>query len=83
MKYSLIVVNFNSAAYVKDLLDSIFNICSGSDFEVIIVDNSFQYDLFLDVVCENVKYISAGGNIGFGRACNVGASHAIGMTLLL
>lgn len=83
MNYSFVVVNYNSADYVKRMLFSLKCYFKESlRCEVIIVDNSNQYEIFKPLLCDNVIYLSAGGNVGFGAGCNLGARHASGMVLV-
>lgn len=71
---SIIVVNWNSGGQISDCLRSIFDRV-GQD--VIVVDNASSDDSVGYVECfEGVKLIRCSENLGFGKACNIGARHA-------
>ena len=67
----------------KECIDSVFEKTTGLDFEVILVDNAstdesksyFSQD-------KRIKYIYSGNNLGFGKANNLGVTHATGRYLL-
>lgn len=67
-----VVVNWNSGSHLHQCLKSLRG-CS----RAIVVDNGSS-DGSTDLVhdFENTTLISAGENLGFGKACNLGAEHA-------
>lgn len=67
-----VVVNWNSGAQLQECLGSLQNVCPA-----IVIDNA-STDGSCDGVdaLTNVTVIAANENLGFGRACNLGASHA-------
>jgi GT2 family glycosyltransferase len=67
-----VIVNWNSGAQLQECLGSLQNVCPA-----IVVDNA-STDGSCDGVdaLTNVTVIAANENLGFGKACNLGASHA-------
>jgi GT2 family glycosyltransferase len=78
MTVSIIIVNFNTSALLRECLASVFSRVSGVDFEVIVVDNASSDDSCEMVSSEfpKARLIRSKENIGFGRANNVGAACA-------
>ena len=79
MDVSVIIVNYNALRLTSECLDTLFAQTKGVDFEVIVVDNGSQdgssEHLRRD---ERITFVSSPENIGFGRANNLGLSHARG-----
>jgi GT2 family glycosyltransferase len=79
---SVIIVSYNAAAALERCLRSLAElpeICAGPDFaEVIVSDNGSRDDSIARArqVLPGVKVIENGANLGFARACNIGARHA-------
>lgn len=80
---SIVLVTYKEDAELLACLQSIFRTQRESDdsrFEVIVADNNIERRLE-PVIAKRfpeVKYVSAGDNIGFGPANNVGARQATG-----
>jgi GT2 family glycosyltransferase len=77
----VIVVTYNSEAFV---LDCIRSILVEKPLEVIVVDNH-SHDHTKALIVETfpeVRLIENGDNLGFGRACNIGAQEAKGEVLV-
>lgn len=77
---SIITVNYHSE---KDILECLKSIChvTNSRFEFILVSNSPLDPTFIPQLRSNyidVKIIETGENLGFARACNIGAEHSSG-----
>ncbi len=84
MDVSIIIVNWNSAAYVRKCLSSICCNSPGLNIEVIVVDNG-SFDGCRDLVAREfpqVIFIQSHHNLGFARANNLGAARAGGTMLL-
>lgn len=84
MDISIIIVNWNSAEYVRKCLESIYAETQGIDFEVIVVDNA-SYDgcaEMLNVSFPMVKFIQNKTNSGFACANNMGFGSSTGQSLL-
>lgn len=84
MDVSIIIVNWNSAAYVRKCLSAICCNSRGLNIEVIIVDNG-SFDGCRDLVAREfpqVIFIQSQNNLGFARANNLGAASARGTMLL-
>lgn len=83
MDVSIIIVNYNTKHTTAACIDSVFNKTRDISFEVILVDNAstdgskecFEQD-------ERINYIFSTENLGFGRANNVGISHAKGRNII-
>lgn len=86
MDVSIIIVNYCSAKMVAECVESIFEKTKGIDYEIIIVDNDSRdnSEAFLkSTLGDSTTLISAGENLGFGKANNLGAAYAKGEYLLL
>lgn len=80
---SIIIVNYNTEKLLDDCLFSIYEKTSEIQFEVIVVDNDSSKGS-IDNLIEKypvAKFHSAGKNLGFGKANNLGASLASGKYL--
>ena len=70
----IVIVNWNSGGQLRDCIDSIANFSGAAVGKIIVVDNGSSDDsIELLGAPEGVTVISAGLNLGFGRACNLGA----------
>ena len=84
MDLSIVIINWNSAAFVRKCLQSIYRGTKGCDFEVIIVDNA-SFDNCGEMVRNEfpaTSFIGSTVNLGFARANNLGAGAATGRNLL-
>ena len=84
MDVSIIIVNWNSVAFLRKCLASIYRNSAGLDVEVIIVDNA-SYDGSHEVVANEfpqATFIQSQDNLGFAKANNLGAARARGTRLL-
>lgn len=84
MDLSIVIVNWNSAAFLRDCLRSIYATASDVEFEVIVIDNaSFDgSELIVRGEFPAVKFIQSDKNLGFARANNVGFAHSSGRNVL-
>lgn len=80
MDVSIIIVNYNSWVVLSNCIESILNLNTALNTEIIVVDNKSTNDLFLKYQQKypTVKWISNSGNNGFANGCNLGATHANG-----
>jgi GT2 family glycosyltransferase len=81
---SIIVVNYNTCELTCCCIDSIYH-NSYEDIEIIIVDNA-STDGSKDIILAKfpqIVWIDSGGNIGFGRANNLGIEAASSEMILL
>jgi GT2 family glycosyltransferase len=81
---SIIIVNWNSAAFVRKCLQSVYAGTKGCDFEVIVVDNA-SFDDCGEIVRSEfpaTRFIGSAINLGFAKANNLGARAAKGRNLL-
>lgn len=80
---SVIIVNFNTKELVSDCIESIFAQTEGVDFEVIVSDNG-STDGSRESFCGDgrINYVYNDGNLGFGRANNIGLLKATGRNVL-
>ncbi|MEW6681748.1 MAG: glycosyltransferase family 2 protein [Nitrospirota bacterium] len=84
MDLSIIVVNWNSVAYVRKCLGAIAHNSGGLDIEVIVVDNA-SFDGCHEVVSREFPeavFIQNKDNLGFGVTNNLAAARAKGSRLL-
>jgi GT2 family glycosyltransferase len=81
---SIIIVNYNSMAFIEECLASIARHADVSH-EVIIVDNASTDDsvTFIRRHFPEVKLVESKKNLGFARGNNLGAQYASGRFLLL
>ncbi|MFN3532200.1 MAG: glycosyltransferase family 2 protein [Candidatus Brocadia sp.] len=84
MKVSVILVNYNSAALLRQCLKSIYEQTKEIPFEVIVVDNASSDNSRQIVRSEfpAVQLIESSENLGFSRGNNLCASMAKGAYLL-
>ena len=77
LKISVIIVNWNAGSQLRACVDSIIEHGSNLVSKIIVVDNgsSDGSDKSVEDLSE-VLLIRAGKNLGFGKACNLGARHA-------
>lgn len=81
---SIIIVNWNSAAFVRSCLKSIYANTHCVNFEIVVVDNA-SYDGCDELVKKEfpeVRFVQNAQNEGFARANNLGFSHSGGRNLL-
>jgi GT2 family glycosyltransferase len=84
MNLSIIIVNWNSQAFVRQCLASIAASCRAAGTEIIVVDSG-SYDGCGEMIAADfpaVRFIQSGENIGFARANNLAARSARGRHLL-
>ena len=84
MELSVIIVNWNSAGYLRKCLKSIYSQTEGLELEVVVVDNA-SYDGSHEIVIQEVpgaKYIQSEKNLGFAKANNLGFTQSCGKFLL-
>jgi GT2 family glycosyltransferase len=81
---STIIVNWNSADYVIDCIESIYRETKAITFEIIVIDNA-SFDGCGEKLAQSypdVVFIQSDANLGFAKANNIAASRAKGRTLL-
>jgi GT2 family glycosyltransferase len=84
MDVSIIIVNWNSTAFVEKCLKSIYENAGSLDFEVVVVDNA-SGDGCREMVRRDfsrVHFIQSERNLGFAGANNIGARRCSGRNLL-
>jgi len=73
----IIIVNWNAGPQLKNCVDSITQFGSGLVNKIIIVDNGSMDGSETSVEgIAKVTLIRAGENLGFGKACNLGAKYS-------
>lgn len=84
MKVSIILVNYNAAALIRQCLRSIYEQTKEILFEIIVVDNASSDDSRQVIRSEfsGVHLIESPENLGFSSGNNLGASAAKGRYLL-
>ena len=81
---SIIIVNWNSADYVRRCLRSVYDHTHDLQFEIIVVDNA-SYDGCGEMLAREfpgVIFIQSDENLGFARANNLGFKKSTGAALL-
>lgn len=81
MECSIIIVNFNTKNLTKQTIETINLNTFKLDYEIILVDNSTDINERISEDLYKVKKYFC-ENKGFGNACNLGSSKAIGKYLL-
>lgn len=76
---SIIIVNYNTKELTAQCIESIFSQTKDVSFEVIVVDNDSK-DGSVEMLSSDKRiiFVESGGNLGFGRANNLGVTHSIG-----
>lgn len=83
MSVDVVIVNWNAGEQLLSCVNSVISCESGIIGKVIIVDNGSSDNSASPVEgISNVLLIRAGENLGFGRACNLGALHSTADYLL-
>jgi GT2 family glycosyltransferase len=84
MDLSIIVVNWNSEAYLKKCLESIYEHTTGIEYEIIVVDNASPNNQIDEVGMHfpKIHVIKSTQNLGFSAANNLGFRQSEGQTLL-
>lgn len=72
----IVIVNWNSGRFLKECLHSVASYGS-SVAKVVVVDNgSVDGSDAVDGMLDNLELIRAGTNLGFAKACNLGAAQS-------
>lgn len=82
---SVIIVNYNTREATTACIESVLRTTDPEIFSIIVVDNGSS-DGSVDAIGRafpSVRVVESGGNIGFGRAVNVGVREATGDYVLL
>jgi GT2 family glycosyltransferase len=76
MSVDIVIVNWNSGELLKECVDSVLMYGGSCVCSIVVVDNdsSDGSENFLEDQL-SVKLIRARTNLGFGKACNLGATH--------
>jgi N-acetylglucosaminyl-diphospho-decaprenol L-rhamnosyltransferase len=84
MDLSIIIVNWNSAQFLKRCLDSVLANATGFEFEIIVIDSgSFDgCDRLIGSNYPGVRFIQSPNNLGFARANNQAVRAACGRLFL-
>ncbi|MFH1288582.1 MAG: glycosyltransferase family 2 protein [bacterium] len=85
MQLTISIVNWNTKELLQNCLNSIFQNYTGSDFEVIVIDNNSNDGSFemLERYFPQVKKIKNKENQGFGKANNQGMAISKGRYILV
>lgn len=84
MDISIIIINWNSAGYVRKCLQSVAENLRGLEFETIVIDNG-SFDSCGKIVLDefpDVRFIQSEDNLGFAKANNLGSEKSTGEYLL-
>jgi GT2 family glycosyltransferase len=85
MDVSIIIVNYNTQALLRQCLKSVLEITKNIVFEIIVVDNASidGSQQMIKKEFSNITLIESYENIGFGQANNLGAKSASGKYLFM
>lgn len=78
MKLSIIVINYNSGAYLRNCIESIRDNLKGySDFEILVIDNNSHDEslALLEDRFSHIRILKNGANLGFVKAANLGIAN--------
>lgn len=84
---SIIFVNYKTVEMTCDAVRSVFSKTHGLSFEVIVVDNSDDINIFEDLknqllsISNSIIVINANENLGFGKGNNLACNYASGKYL--
>jgi len=83
MDVSVIIVNWNSAAYTTACVASIRTATQGLHYEIVVVDNASS-DNSVEMLRQvpDIRVVISSTNLGFGRANNLGYQQSSGGVLL-
>ena len=84
-RLSIIIVTYNSAAFIDTCLGSLVEHPPATDHEIVVVDNA-STDATATAIrsrWQGVRVIDAGSNLGFARANNLGIQQTFGELILL
>lgn len=84
MDLSIIIVNWNSADYVGNCLNTLYVNNIGVEYEIIVIDNA-SFDTCKRIISDRfpkVQFVQNNENLGFAGANNLGAERAQGDYLL-
>ena len=87
-KVSIIIVTYNNLDYTKKCLNSIFQMTTYPNYEILIVDNfsndgTREYLFDLEKKYDNIRIFLNKENLGFSRANNIGLKRAEGKYLII
>jgi N-acetylglucosaminyl-diphospho-decaprenol L-rhamnosyltransferase len=82
---SVVIVNYNTGAYLARCLTSLAEGCEGFDWDAVVVDNGSAdgSEHAADGQTQGVRLIREGANLGFARAANIGARQTSAAYILL
>ncbi|RYD33659.1 MAG: glycosyltransferase family 2 protein, partial [Verrucomicrobiaceae bacterium] len=85
MKFSILIVNWNSKDYVRECLKSIRDTWNRGGLQIVVVDGgSFDgCDQMLAAEFPEVDFVQSPHNVGFGRSNNLGLGSVTGDRVLL
>lgn len=85
MQLSILIISHNTRALTLDCLRSVYEQTSGTEFEVIVLDNASTDGSAAAIAeqCPQVRLLEPGRNLGFAAGNNLAAQHASGKFLLL
>ena len=79
MDVSIIIVNYNTTALLQACVESIIQLTTGVSYEIIVVDNASREEEVAPLRHDDrFILIEASGNLGFGRANNLGLTRTKG-----
>ncbi|MFG0408007.1 glycosyltransferase family 2 protein [Pseudomonas sp. FYR_11] len=74
MDIDIVIVNWNSGMQIRDCIRSLQANISIAQIRVIVVDNGSTDGSDFGLEQEGVRVLRTGANLGFARACNLGAA---------
>lgn len=81
MRYSIIIVTFNSEEYIEKCIDSIIYNKPSNSYEIIVFDNNSSDNTVSKIIGmnnKNIRLLRNRTNIGFSKACNLSVNECNG-----
>ncbi len=84
MDLSIVIVNWNSTAFLRECLRSIYATATNLEFEVIVIDNaSFDgSEMMVRREFPTVEFVQSRKNLGFAGGNNIAFAHSSGRNVL-
>src|SRR5260370_22558742 len=84
MARSIVIVNWNSTAFLRECLRSIYATATNLEFEVIVIDNaSFDgSEMMVRREFPTVEFVQSRKNLGFAGGNNIAFAHSSGRNVL-
>ncbi len=88
MPFSFIILTYNSAPHIKELLDSLISVCSreeGREYEIIVFDNNSTDNTtaIIEKYTSTIKLHKSKENLGYAKGINEASKYSTGKYLVV